>query len=115
MRFPRIRLVEETEQKFRRFEINPILKNLTMPKFVKGDPLSLLKNQYVAKYQKKLRRTTFIDRKKYSKKVSQCRQKIKRGDPLVSSGFANARKSFWLQRGPKPATAGFPLNLCTKK
>ena len=31
-----------------------------------------------------------------------------KGDPSVSSGFANARKSFWLKQGLETATTGFP-------
>ena len=47
----------------------------------------LFENQFVAKYQKN-----------------------ERPDPSVSSGFANARKSFWLKQGLELATTGFPLN-----
>ena len=39
-------------------------------------------------------------------------QKIER-DPLVSSDFANARISFWLQQGLEPVSAGFALNRIT--
>ena len=40
--------------------------------------------------------------KKIRKKVGQCRKKIERGGPRVSSAFANARKSFWLKQGLDP-------------
>ena len=64
------------------------LKNFTFQKMYQGDTLGYLRIQFVAKYQKKL----------------------KRGDYLVSSSFTNARNSFQLKQGLQPATAGFLLN-----
>ena len=48
-----------------------------------------------------------VEGKTNSEKIAQCRKKIGRGDPSVSSTFANDRESFWLKRGLKPVTAGF--------
>ena len=50
------------------------------------------------------------DQKNFEIKSHKVEKKIKRGDILVSSGFANIRKSFWLRQGREPVTAGFPLN-----
>ena len=36
-----------------------------------------------------------------------CASKTERGDPSVSSAFANARKSFWLKQGLGPSFATF--------
>ena len=58
-------------------------------KNLKGDPLKAKKNR---------------------KKVALCRKKIRRGDPSISSAFANVRKSFWLKQGLEPVIAGFPVN-----
>ena len=47
------------------------------------------------------------------KKIGKSRtvpKKIERGDPSVSSAFANARKSFWLKKGLETVTAGFTVN-----
>ena len=49
----------------------------------------------------------FGDIKKNVQRVSKPK-KNQKGDILVSSGYANARRSFWLKQGPEPATAGFP-------
>ena len=78
-------------------------KNLTMPKILKGGGTlwASLKIQFGAKYQKNWRETS----KKFRKKSLTKPKKIRRG-PLVSSGFANAQKSFWLQQRLEPATAG---------
>ena len=37
-------------------------------------------------------------------------KKIERGDPSVSSAFANARKTLWLKQELEPVTAGFTVN-----
>ena len=51
--------------------------------------------------------------------MSQSRKNWKGFVPLVSFGFAKARRSCWLKQGFEGATAGFPpnrlTNLCTKK
>ena len=72
----------------------------------KRGPLDFLKIQFVAKYQK-FKGWPFGDNKIFSKSH---RAKKMKGDPSVPSGFANARKNFWLKQGLEPATAGFPLN-----
>ena len=51
-----------------------ILKNLTMPKTVKGVPLRFFNIRSVAKYQK-MKGGSFGDIKKLTKKVSQSRKK----------------------------------------
>ena len=48
--------------------------------------------------------------KKNWKKSCTVSKKIERGDSSVSSAFANARKSFWLEQGPEPVTTGFTVN-----
>ena len=70
----------------------------------KGDPLGFSKLQFATKYQGDPWKA-----RKFRKK-SQCRKKIERGEPSVSSAFANARKSFWLKQGLEHVTAGFPVN-----
>ena len=85
-----------------------------MPKIKKADPLGFFSIHLVGKYQK-IESGTFCRHLKHFEKISQCRKKIENGDPLVSSGFANARKSFWLKQGFEPATAAKPIILCTKK
>ena len=52
-------------------------------------------------------------RPKTKNKKSHKAEKNLKGDALVSYGFANARKSFWMKQGLEPATAGFPLNQLT--
>ena len=53
-------------------------------KLERGDPLGFLKLQFAAKYQKNLKGDPLV---KNSKKVPQCRKKIRRGDHVVPSGF----------------------------
>ena len=79
----------------------------------KGDPLSFLTLQFVAKYQT-LEGGAFGD-KKISKK-SQCR-KNERVDPSVSSGFANARKSLAKARTRTRdrSVPAKPIKVCVKK
>ena len=49
---------------------------------------------------KKLERgTLLIHKKNFEKKVAQCRKKIERGDPLVSSGFVGYGKIVKYERG----------------
>ena len=45
--------------------------------------------------------------------LSRKSEKKLKGDPLVLSGFPNARKRFWLKQGLEPATVGFPINRLT--
>ena len=47
---------------------------------------------------------------KKNRKKAHSAEKIETGDPLVSSAFANDRKSFWLKQGLEPVTAGFTVN-----
>ena len=56
----------------------------------RGDPLGFSNIYSVAEYQKyqKTRKGDSLETlKNFRKKVTQCRKKIERGDPLVSSGF----------------------------
>ena len=64
----------------------------------KGDALGFINVYSVAKYQK-TRKSPFWDIKKFSKKVAQCRKKIKTGDPLVSSDFVGYVKKVKIERG----------------
>ena len=48
---------------------------------------------------KKLEKRLFWNIEKFSKKVAQCRKKIERGDPLVSSGFVGYVKKVKNERG----------------
>ena len=52
-----------------------------------GDLLGFINIYSVAKYQKTRKVDSFETLKKFRIKVAQCREKIERGDPLVSSGF----------------------------
>ena len=52
----------------------------------RGDPLGFINIHSVAKYQKTRKGDPCETFKKF-RKVAQCRKKIERGDPLVSSGF----------------------------
>ena len=53
----------------------------------RGDPLGFINIYSVAKHQKTRKGDSFETLKNFRKKVTQCRKKIERGDPLVSSGF----------------------------
>ena len=53
----------------------------------RGDPLGFINIYSVAKYKKTRKGDSFETLKKFRKKVAQCRKKIEKGDPLVSSGF----------------------------
>ena len=73
-------------------------KSLTMPKNWKGDPLGFFNIHSVAKHQK-IEGGPFWE-KNFRKKVSQCRKKIGRGDPLVSPGmvcYAGKQETFLVQ------------------
>ena len=67
-----------------------------------------MKIQFVAKYQKIEGGTFWRHLKIFIKKSH--KSKKSKGNPLVSFGFGNARKSSWLKLGLEPATAGFLLN-----
>ena len=41
-----------------------------------------------------------LERKKFRKKVAQCRKKIKRGDSIVPSGFVGYLEKVKNERGP---------------
>ena len=73
----------------------------------RGDPLGFLALQFAAKYQKTWWGTLW--RQKKFEKIA-VPKKIGRGDPSVSSAYANARKSFWLKQGLEPVTAGFSVH-----
>ena len=67
-------------------------------------PFGLLKLQFVvAKYQKIEGEP--LETKKFESLTVP--KKIERG--TLKSGFANARKNFWLKQSLEPATAGLPL------
>ena len=71
-----------------------------MPKNVKGGTLWGFNNIYsVAKHQKTRKGDSFETLKKFRKRVAQCRKKIERGDPLVSSGFVGYVKIVKNERG----------------
>ena len=70
-------------------------------KTVKWGHFGLFENPICGQISKKIEGGLFVDMKKF--------EKVSRG-ALVSSGFGNARKSFWLREGLEPATAGLPLN-----
>ena len=63
--------------------------------------MGLLILQFVTKYKKIVK--IFEESRRKNLKGGQ-------GDHVVSSGFANVRKRFWLKQGLEPTTAGFPLN-----
>ena len=65
----------------------------------KGDPLGFINIYSVAKYQKTRKGDYFETLKNFRKKVAQCRKKIERGDPLVSSGFVGYVKIVKNERG----------------
>ena len=65
----------------------------------RGDPLGFINIYSVAKYQKTLKGNSFETLKIFRKKVAQCRKKIERGDPLVSSGFVGYVKIVKNERG----------------
>ena len=67
--------------------------------------MGFLKIQFVAK---KLEGDPLETFKNFRKNPT--KPKNQKGDPSVSSGFANAGKSFWLKQGFEPETTGFPLN-----
>ena len=69
----------------------------------KGDPLGFINIHSVAKYQKTRRGDSF-ETLNFRKNFGQCRKKIERGDPLVSSGFVGYVKKVKNERG----------TLCTK-
>ena len=62
-----------------------------------GDPLRFFNIHSVAKHEKKCRGTLWG--KNFQKNVSQCREKIERGDPLVLPGMVcyaeKQGKPFW--------------------
>ena len=65
----------------------------------RGDPLGFINIYSVAKYQKTRKGDSFETLKNFLKKVAQCRKKIERGDPLVSSGFVGCVKIVKNERG----------------
>ena len=65
----------------------------------KGDPLGFINILSVAKYQKIRRGDSFETLKIFEKNFAQCRKKIERGDPLVSSGFVGYVKKVKNERG----------------
>ena len=66
----------------------------------RGDPLGGLVNIYsVAKYQKTRKGDSLETLKNFQKEVAQCRKKIEREDPLVSSGFVGYVKIVKNERG----------------
>ena len=69
-----------------------------MPKNVKGGTLWALLTYILLQNIKKLERG-FETLKNFRKKVAQCRKKIERGDPLVSSGFVGYVKIVKNERG----------------
>ena len=85
-----------------------ILNNLIVPKYLKGETLWVFGTLVCCKISKNLKVAPF-EGKKIEKK-SHSAKKIERGDPSVSSAFANARKSSWLKQGLEPVTAGFTVN-----
>ena len=66
----------------------------------RGDPLGFINIYSVAKYQKTRKGDSFETLKNFRKKVAQCRKKIERGVPLVSSGFVGYVKIVENERGP---------------
>ena len=64
-----------------------------------GDPLGFINIYSVAKYRKTRKGDSFETLKNFHKKVAQCRKKIERGDPLVSSGFVGYVKKVKNERG----------------
>ena len=68
-----------------------------MPKNVKGGPFLIYKHAFCSKRTKNLK-GILRHIKKFSKKVAQCRKKIKRGDPLVSAGFVGYVKKVKKER-----------------
>ena len=69
-----------------------------MPKNVKGGPLGFINIYSVAKYKKTRKGDSFQTLKNF-RKIAQCRKKIERGDPLVSSGFVGYVKKGKNERG----------------
>ena len=63
------------------------------------DPLGFINIHSVAKYQKTRRGDSFETLKNFRKNFAQCRKKIERGDPLVSSGFVGYVKKVKNERG----------------
>ena len=68
-------------------------------KCTRGDPLGFINIYSVAKYHKTRKRDSFETLKNFRKEVAQCRKKIERGDPLVSSGFVGYVKIVKNERG----------------
>ena len=62
-----------------------ILKILIVPKNLKRNPLGFSNIHFVVKYQKKIEERTLWGQT-LSKKISQCRKKLK-GGPFVSPGI----------------------------
>ena len=65
----------------------------------RGDPLGFINIYSVAKYQKTRKGDSFETLKNFRKEVAQCRKKIERGDPLVSSGFVGYVEKVKNERG----------------
>ena len=65
----------------------------------RGDPLGFINIHSVAKYQKTRRGDSFETLKIFEKNFAQCRKRIERGDPLVSSGFVGYVKKVKNERG----------------
>ena len=74
-----------TKMKFRTFSFRKM--SHSAEKCKKGDPLGYVNIHSVAKYQKTRSGVLSETMKNFRRKVAECRKKIKRGDPLVSSGF----------------------------
>ena len=73
------------------FEIFSFKKCRIVPKNVKGGPFLIYKHSFCCKITKKLEGGLFGDTKKFSKKVSQCRKKIERGDFFSLGRFRRLR------------------------
>ena len=70
-----------------------------MPKNVEGGTLWALLTYIMSQNIKKLERGTFLRHKKIFEKSRTMSKKIKRGDPLVSSGFVGYVKKVKKMKG----------------
>ena len=70
-----------------------ILKVSQCQKTKKGVPFGLFETSVCCKMSKNLEGGPFGDKRKFEKKVAQCRKKIQSGDPVVPSGFVSYVKN----------------------
>ena len=70
-----------------------------MPKNGKGGTLLDILTYILLQNVKKLEGGPFGDIEKFSKKVTKCRKKIRRGDPLGMSGFVGFLEKVKNERG----------------